>query len=458
MSLPPDPPVRIDTLAFGGEGVGTLPSGKKVFVPLAAPGDLVRLEVTEDRGRVARGRIVELVEAGPERVAMPCPHAPVCGGCQVQQVSAAGQLAAKEASFYDALERTGGVPRSEIPRALPIVSSPQPFRYRSRCRLHAEGSALGYRARRAKDLVAIATCPLLEEPLKALALAVIAAHREEPVPGLADVDLSVGADGAGSAAFHLATPAGKRAVRRVEAILAAIPALRGALLVAPGQPTRTFGEPVVRRPAPLAPGIELLSRADLFAQANAEGNERLVAAAVELLGPGPEDEAIELYSGAGNFTFALAGRVAKVTAVEEAGPSLELARRSVAAVSGRPKGGHEAPRPGEGGADPARLASRIRFIAGDAVKVARGFAAEGRRFDLALLDPPRQGAKELPAALAALGPKRIAYVSCDPLTLARDVKALAPHYRVAAARPVDMFPQTYHVEGVVLLAARDRDS
>ncbi len=430
MSQSLEQPVRIETLAFGGEGVGTLPTGKKVFVPLSAPGDLVRLEVVEDRERVARGRIVELLEPSALRVPMPCPHAPVCGGCQVQQVAAAGQLAAKEASFYDALERTGGVPRSAIPNAGAIVPSPEPFRYRSRCRLHAEGAELGYRARRGKDLVAIETCPLLEPALEAIALAVIAAHRAEPVPGLADLDLSVGADGAGSVAFHLAAPAGKRATRRVEAILAAIPAIRGALLFAPGQPARTFGDPVIRRPAPLAPGIDLLSRADLFAQANAAANERLVATAIELLAPGPDDEAIELYSGAGNFTFALAGRVAKVTAVEEAGPSLELARRTAAS---------------------GNVASRVRFIAGDAVKVARGFATEGRRFDLALLDPPRQGAKELPAALAALGPKRIAYVSCDPVTLARDVKALAPHYRVAAARPVDMFPQTYHVEGVVLL-------
>lgn len=227
-------PVRIDALAFGGEGVGTLPSGKRVFVPLAVPGDLVRLEVVEDRERVARARLSEVLEPGPARVPPPCPHAAVCGGCQLQQVSAAAQLAAKEASFYDALARTGGVPRAAIAGAAPIVPSPEPFRYRSRCRLHAEGPALGYRARRAHELVAIDTCPLLEPALEALALALIAGHRAEPVPGLADLDLAVGADGAGSAAFHLALPAGKKAVRRVEALLAATPALRGALLLSPG--------------------------------------------------------------------------------------------------------------------------------------------------------------------------------------------------------------------------------
>jgi DNA polymerase (family 10) len=210
--------------------------------------------------------------------------------------------------------------------------------------------------------VAIDTCPLLEPALEALALALIAGHRAEPVPGLADLDLAVGADGAGSAAFHLALPAGKKAVRRAEALLAATPALRGALLLSPGQPARTFGDPVLRRPAPQAPGVALLSRADLFAQGNAAANERLVAAAIEVLAPGPADEAIELYSGAGNFTFALARRVAKVTAVEEAGPSLELARRAASAAG--------------------EAAGHVRFMAGDAVKVARGLAAEGRLADV----------------------------------------------------------------------------
>ncbi len=139
---------------------------------------------------------------------------------------------------------------------------------------------------------------------------------------------------------------------------------------------------------------------------------------------------LELYCGAGNFTFALAAAAAHVTAIEAAGPSLELCRRAAAAAK----------------------VENVRLLAGDAAALAGGLAQEGRRFDLALLDPPRAGAKGLARTLADLGPRRIAYVSCDPATLARDVKALvAAGYRVRRTRPVDMFPQTYHLEAVVTL-------
>ncbi len=442
------PPLRIESLAHGGDGVGTLPAGKKVFVPATAPGDLVEAEALEDRGSLVKARLVRLIEPSAQRVEAPCPHAASCGGCQLQHLAYEAQAAAKEQAFYESLARIGGLRREAIAEARPIVASPDEFRYRIRCRLHVRDGKLGYLRRGSHDLEPIASCHLLAPALERLALAVGAALRARPLPALREVDLCVGADGRGAIALSPDPKAAPGWAEKAPRIFDGLEGLAGIVALPPpqqqaGQQTkrrraappgaapapRIFGDPVVARPAPLAP-VRLLGRPDVFAQANDAGNEALVRAAVEALAPAAGDRVLELYCGAGNFTFALAARSAHVTAVEYEGVSLDLARRAAAG---------------------ARI-DRIRFVAGDAARVVEGFAAEGQRFDLALLDPPRAGARGLAEALARLGPRRIAYVSCDPATLARDLGALhAAGYQARLAVPVDMFPQTYHVEGVVLL-------
>lgn len=441
------PPVQIESLAHGGDGVATLPSGKRVFVPATAPGDRVEIEAVEERPALVKARLLRVIEPGPSRVDLVCPHAERCGGCQLQQVAADAQLAAKEAAFYEALARIGGLRREDIAEARPIVSSPAAFRYRIRARLHVRGGQLGYLRRGSHELEAIAGCHLLEPALERLVLASAETLRARPLRGLVDLDACIGADGEGALALHPDPKAGAAWAEKAPRIFEGIEGLKGIVALPPPAPAvvkgkrapppgmggpapRVFGDPVVVRPAPLARGVALLGRPDVFAQANAAANEALVRAAIEGLEVESGDEVLELYGGAGNFTFALAARAARVTAVEFEGVSLDLARR--AAREGR--------------------VANVRFVAGDAAKVVQGFAAEGRRFDLALLDPPRVGARGVGESLAALGPRRIAYVSCDPATLARDLAPLlAAGYRVRTAVPVDMFPQTYHVEGVVLL-------
>jgi 23S rRNA (uracil1939-C5)-methyltransferase len=169
----------------------------------------------------------------------------------------------------------------------------------------------------------------------------------------------------------------------------------------------------------------------VFQQANRGANALLVEAALSLLRPEGE-EVLELFCGAGNFTAPLAARAGAVAAVEAQGPALELARADLAA------------------------AANVRFFAGDALKLAHALARErgpgARRFGAVLLDPPREGARGIGPALRELGAPRAVYVSCDPATLARDARAcVEAGYRVAVVQPVDMFPQTHHVECAILL-------
>jgi 23S rRNA (uracil1939-C5)-methyltransferase len=240
-------------------------------------------------------------------------------------------------------------------------------------------------------------------------------------------------EGRGSALLLVEPTAPAR--ERAEALLGAVPALAGVVLRGENGAVALVGKPVLRLarvPGRPEAGLQR-SRPDVFQQANRAANALLVEAALSLLRPEGED-VLELHCGAGNFTAPLATRARSVAAVEAQGPALDLAREDL------------------GGA------ANVRFFAGDALRIALALARErgpgARRFGAVLLDPPREGAKGIGPALRELGAARAVYVSCDPATLARDVRGcVEAGYRAAAVQPVDMFPQTHHVEGVVLLVA-----
>ncbi len=443
--------VEIEDLASGGEGRGR--DGSRVlFVTFAGPGDLVEVDVPASEGPT-HAALVRVVRAGPERVAPPCRHfglrdvprgsgalsaAPSpddqCGGCEWLHVSYARQLATKERTLAEALRRIGRLePGSYEARA--IIASPRPLRYRSRAKFHfdrASGKLVFFR-RRSHEPVRLEECWLLEPGLDALRAEVgpaLLAARLAP----REVALEWSEEqGKGSAALF-SSGAAPRA--RAEALLAAVPALAGAVILAGDAPPELVGEPALRLarvPGEPRAGVQR-TRPEVFRQANRAANALLVEAALALLLPDGED-VLELYCGAGNFTGPLAARARSVAAVEARGPALDLARADAASA-------------GHGG--------NVRFFAGDALALARAFAREtgrgARRFGAALLDPPREGAKGVGAALRDLGVPRAVYVSCDPATFARDLRGCGEAgYRVAAVQPVDLFPQTHHVEGVALL-------
>jgi 23S rRNA (uracil1939-C5)-methyltransferase len=418
--------LNIESLAAGGDGFGHL-DGRAVFVERVAPGDVVEVELFEERERSARARVLRRLVDSPQRVEPGCPHAETCGGCHWLHVSLDTQAQAKQTLFRDALERIGGIARGSL-ELRPLVRANAPLAYRHRARLHVESGRLGYRARSSHALVEPTECRLLEPKLEAaLPRLREALAREGPVPRCADVSIACDATRV-TAAFHV-DAISKASLSRAERVMRAA-GLDGAVVAAiePGGPARLLGDALLSEEAPLAAPARVYSRADLFAQANRATNERLVALALEGLGsPG---RVLELFSGAGNFTFAAARRSAQVTAVEASSDALDLARRSARETN-----------PG-----------LIRFVLGDALGVALGLSREGQRYDALLLDPPRPGAKGVGKLAAALGVRRVVYVSCDPATLARDARELcACGFRGLWAAPVDMFPQTCHVEGVLVL-------
>ncbi len=452
--------LEIDDLAPGGEGVGRS-GGRTVFVPFTAPGDRVVVEVPAGEGPT-HGVLVSVRSSGGARVAPPCRHfgdpaatAPAaagpplapgearpppatpapdtaCGGCEWLHVRYEVQLATKARGFAETLRRIGRID-AEASGLRPILPSPSPLRYRARAKFHLDRASarLVFFRRRSHAPVRLEECHLLAPGLDALRAAVGPALVEARLaPREVALEWSE-EEGRGSALLFLEPGAATRT--RAEALLAAVPALAGVVLRGEDGPAAVVGAPVLRLAR--VPGLPAAgwqrSRPDVFQQANRAANALLVEAALALLRPEGED-VLELHCGAGNFTAPLAARARAVAAVEVQGPALDLAREDLA------------------------RAANVRFFAGDALKLALALARErgaaARRFGAVLLDPPREGAKGIGPALRELGAGRAVYVSCDPATLARDVRACVDAgYRVTAIQPVDMFPQTHHVEGVVLL-------
>jgi 23S rRNA (uracil1939-C5)-methyltransferase len=429
--------VEIEDLAPGGEGVGR-EGGRAVFVPFAGPGDLVEVEAPGSTGPL-HATPLRLLRPGPGRLEPPCPHfgfegrGDACGGCEWQHVEGTRQLEAKARALRESLRRIGRLEPGSY-RELPPLPSPAPYRYRSRAKLHLDrGSGeLVFFRRRSHDPVRIASCHLLAPGLDALRAALgPALARMRLAPREVALEWS-DREGRGSALLVL-DDLGPGVRARAESLLGLLPALSGVVLAAEGASPAIAGDPVLRHdrvPGHPEAGAQL-SRPDVFQQANRAANALLVEAALALLEPEGED-VLELFCGAGNFTRPLAARARSVAAADAQGPALDLARADLS--------GNRA----------------VRFFAGDALALARALAREGKSFGAALLDPPREGAKGVGPVLRDLGVRRAVYVSCDPATLARDLRGCAEAgFRVEAVRAVDMFPQTHHVEGVARVGRLD---
>ncbi len=394
--------VDIESLAAGGDGVGRV-EGKVVFVPRTAPGDGVRARVVEDKKSFMRGELEAVVRPSPDRVEPPCPlfRAGTCGGCQWQHVAYTAQAGAKQEIVRTALRRliTAGL-------ALEPIAAPVPeYHWRRRARLHwvrrHKGEVIiGFHAPRSDRITDVPACPQLDPALEAV-LAPLHELLGPGVTGTGEIDLVAGQGGKVHVAIHgPCDPAAAEALA---------PAVAGVRL---GK--RTFGAPSVE----LEPGLR--GSADQFAQASAAGNAALIAIVDAASAPREGQRILELHAGSGNFTRVLANGAAHVLAIDSA------------------------VQPGSAGNTEHRRA--------DAATETAALAAAAEHFDLAVLDPPRTG--DLPAvrALADLGSARIVYVSCDPATLARDADVLlAAGYRPERAWPVDLMPQTAHVEVVLAL-------
>jgi 23S rRNA (uracil1939-C5)-methyltransferase len=438
--------LRIESLAYGGNGVARL-NGFVVFVRRGLPGDVVRARVTRVKRNHAEAQALEVVEPGAPRVDAPCEHYPMCGGCRFQDLAYEAQLEAKAEQVDDALRRIGHV--SDLPLE-PIVPAESVFHYRNKLEYSftstPEGPALGFhRAGRWDEVLDVHKCWLTTDLGNAIREAVKHWARAHGLPAYDQAEHTgflrhlVVREGrnTGQALVQLVTAPGKLDAESFVAALEPFPEVRSihwSVNDRPAEvtnlPTRLLhGDDAIEEELC---GLRFRVRPNAFLQTNTAMAERLYELAREFAQLTGEESVYDLYCGIGTIGLTMARDALTVWGVEVSEESVACALEN-AELNG---------------------IANAAFYAGEVAESIEDLRDRAGPPDVAVVDPPRAGlsGKAL-RRLARLEPKRIVYVSCNPTTLAGNVKELAKEwgYSLVRARPVDMFPHTPHIETVALL-------
>lgn len=418
----------IRDLTHDGRGVADV-DGRRVFVPGALPTERVLIRPRRRRRRYEEAELVGIVAPSSSRVAAGCEVFGRCGGCAVQHLAYAAQVEFKQQVVADAFERIAG---TSPERWLPPVESPQ-WHYRRRARLGVKYVAgkervlVGFRERAAPLITDMQACPVLVPPMdEALGELAAAIAKTSIKSRLPQVEVAIGDERGALVLRVLDSPTADD-----EAVFGEFGRRYGLdIYLQPGGPGTAA--PITDDSAPLSYtletyGLRLEFAPTDFVQINAAINTRIVAEVIEFAERGPHARVLDLFCGIGNFSLPVAQIADRVLGVEgEAG----LVARAV----------HNAGQNAIANAD---------FVTADLTEGGSAFLREP--WDLVMLDPPRTGAELAVSELARSRPRRIAYVSCHPATLARDAKILVhAGYRLTTVRTFDMFPHTHHVEAMAL--------
>ena len=389
--------IAIEKLVYGGEGLARL-DGRVVLAPYVLPGERIRAESEQEKPGLIRARTLDVIEAAQQRVAAPCPYFGHCGGCHYQHAAYDFQLAAKRDILAEVLRRVGKI---EPPAKIEILSA-QPWAYRNRAQLHIEGGRLGYWEARSHNLCAIDHCPISSPKLN------------ETIGVLNEM---------------LRDPRWPRFLRSIEVFTDEQKVQLTVVETKRPVARRFFDWCAERLPGFVSGPLDYQGRFRVsggsFFQVNRFLLDRLVGVALE---GAAGETAVDLYSGVGLFSLALAEHFGQVVAVESGSAAVRDLR-------------FNADRAGRGNVR-AQQSTTEAYL--DCLSEPPEFA---------LLDPPRAGlGRHVVNRLVDLRPRALAIVACDPATLARDLAGLlSAGYRIEKMTLVDLFPQTYHLETVARL-------
>ncbi len=440
--------LRIDSLAFGGNGVARL-DGFVLFVRRGLPGDLVRARVTKVKRNHAEALAVDVLEPGPVRVDAPCEHYPACGGCRFQDLAYEAQIAEKESQVRDALQRIGGLGEPPLEPILPAESI---FHYRNKLEYSFTqtdaGPDLGlHRAGRWDEVLPVETCWLTTDLGNGIRNAVRDWAREERLRGydqkthegfLRHLVVREGRN-TGQALVVLVTAPGELpdeehfvdVLRRFPEVLS----IHWAINDRPAEVTRDlptrllFGEDAIEEELC---GLRFRVSPNAFLQTNTAMAEQLYRLAGEFAQLSGGETVYDLYCGTGTIGLTLAGDALTVWGVEASEEAVACAIDNAA----------------------LNAIGNAAFFAGDVGRSLEELHERSGEPDVVVVDPPRAGLSgRAVRQLGKLAPRRIVYVSCNPTTLAGNVKELIGEwgYSLERVQPVDMFPHTPHVEAVALL-------
>lgn len=408
--------ITLTTLTYGGEAMGRLADGRAVFVPFGLPGETVRARVVFQRKNFARAELLEVLTPSPERITPRCRHFGECGGCHYQMLPYPAQLRAKEAILRDQLTRIGKI---QAPPVLPIVGAPAEWQYRNHVQFHLDKtgkpgfiSALGAATGSTEAVVPISECFLPEAALDA----VWPTLEFEPGAPIQRVALRSGVNE--DLMIILEADETEIPELEIEADISVVHQVEDETLILAGNDYLVCE--VLGRPFKVS--------AASFFQVNTAMAGKMVEHLLANLPIRPTSTLLDVYCGAGLFSAFLAPKVARVIGIESAPSSCADFETNLDEFE------------------------NVELYEGLAEEVLPGLQAlDGAQAErLMIVDPPRAGLEKTALdAILALQPSTLAYVSCDPATLARDAaRLIAGGYRLKQVTPFDLFPQTYHLESI----------
>ena len=450
--------LTIERLSNDGSGVAHSPDGEAVFIPGTAPGDEADIRIVKDCGRYAFGILDQLRVPSPDRVPVDCAVAGPCGGCSLRHLDYAAELRAKQENVTDAFRRIGGL---DVP-VLDALPSPEVDRYRNKVQFPVGrdkngAPCIGFYAGRTHRIVPCPDCKLQPDTLNAIGNALcsffaangIQPYDEASGKGLVrHIFLRRGVH-SGQIMVCLVCTRAKlpHSDALVEQLTAQFPDIATILVnvnakntnVILGSETHTLYGPGFIEDTLCGVPVRLGPLS--FYQVNTLAAERLYGIAADYAQLQPTDLLLDLYCGMGTIGLSMADRCRELIGVEIVPEAIDSAKANAARMGGA-------------------IAAKSRFFCADAGKAASQLAAEGLHPDVIILDPPRKGCDEATlSAVAAMSPRRVVYVSCNPSTAARDAKWLEEHgYHAEKVQPVDLFPRTKHCECVIALSKGEIDS
>ena len=412
--------VSTDRPAYGGLSIARI-EGAVCFIKGAIPGEIVEARIDEQKKDYSFGTAVNIITPSKDRIVPACIHFGACGGCQLQYISYEKQVLLKEEILLDSVRRGA---KLDIPLSASLYDD-DPWHYRHRGQFKISGDTIGFFREKSQDIVDIDSCPLMKDEINGLLSNTSALLKSEPAlfQAISEIHISYGDTGIALLKVPEKSGAQPDAANLASALLGAG---FGGICIEPAH-----GRPVFfgRNHAEFGlEGIRYAVSPQSFFQGHWKLNTSVVRLTRELLRPLNGKRIIDLYSGAGNFALPLALDAREVIAVEDSRSAINDGKLN------------------------AKLnnINNCRFI-----KCAAEQIDEVGACDALVLDPPRAGlTNRVMNKILALEPERIAYISCNPATFARDLKKLLAKYEIESLRLIDFFPQTYHIESVCFLRLR----
>jgi 23S rRNA (uracil1939-C5)-methyltransferase len=433
----------VESISSDGSGVARV-GGIPVFVPFSAPGDALRIRIVSVKKGYAYGKIEEILSPSGDRMEPGCPYFGKCGGCSFRHMKYESEVKAKSSIVYSAIRRIAGIE----PRMLPAIASPVTDYYRNKAEFPVTGPDLGLcmYASRSHRPIRIESCLLTEKPVydaaeaarKLLAERGVSPYSEETGKGLLRHIYARSAFDSSVMMTLVLNGSGFRDEEGfVRGMLDAVPRISGIFVNTNTDSTnvilgrrfrKLWGENFM---VDRIGNLPIRVRPQSFLQVNRSCAALLYDEIGRMAGAGPDSSVLDLFCGAGSIGMYISDKQTRLTGVETVPEAVSDARISAKEL-------------GFGNA---------RFLGGDAGELAGKLLSSGKKFDVIVTDPPRKGCSpETLQAICRMSPLKIVMVSCNPATLARDIKSLIESgYQMDYVRPVDMFPRTRHVECVVLM-------